>query len=244
MSRLITKTERLAELERIRIEEEAAAAAIEEAKRKEEEELVLKRKQREEERENARRAAELQRQREEEAEAHRLARRAEQSKGVDPVAPAWRRSTPSNTSPSTPISASTPPRSGSPAPAATAAPGKYRPGAFKASRTTDPTAGRPASPAPAKDIVRVSRSGVDSQKEDDSGAKPWRSSRASATTIVDETHTKSEDAPRQRLREDHHLHDREEPARGSSSPLHKDSDGFQTVEKKGIWKSSRARGKV
>ncbi|EIM80616.1 uncharacterized protein STEHIDRAFT_86839 [Stereum hirsutum FP-91666 SS1] len=194
------EAERQAEEERLHAEEEAAKEAEEAKAREEAEKIAAARKKREEERERDLERIRLQQQREEEAEARRAARRAEQSRpspaAAAPVAAspvvgesAWRRSaaTSTTTAPSTPIraAAATPPRPESPA---ATGPPKFRAagagggggwrsreqaklsggGTAPASPTS---AGRPASPAPAKE---------EPAKDDDgfTPAKPvWRPSR-------------------------------------------------------------------
>ncbi|KAH7925748.1 hypothetical protein BV22DRAFT_1033670 [Leucogyrophana mollusca] len=129
------------EEEEARLEAERIAAEEAEALKKQEEEAKLAeiRRQREQERAEAAEKARLQAIREEEAvkraEERRNASRTAPPAAAAPVLAAdakWRRTSPANTTPSTPSRppvAVTPPRAESPAPAA-AAPAKYRPGAL------------------------------------------------------------------------------------------------------------------
>ena len=178
-----------------------------EARRKEEEDKRLAlAEQRRKEREELDKKAALQRQREDEAEKRRLERNAAKSQPQSSTPTPWRRATPQGTTPSTP------PRSESPAPAAT----KYRPGAFSAARTQQQHAQPPertSSPAPAKTEDTWQRRGP--LKSDDSAPR-WRSRAVEERKVEDESPN---------------------PPTSQTDP-----DGFQTVEKKGVWRPSRGRG--
>ncbi|KAH7908816.1 hypothetical protein BJ138DRAFT_1173994 [Hygrophoropsis aurantiaca] len=202
------RARRMEEEEQARAEAEQLAAeeAEREKQREEEEKAAEKRREREAERAEAAEKARLQALRAEEAE-----KRAEERRAAARAAPAsaapvlaadakWRKTSPANTTPSTPIRppvAVTPPRVESPAPAAAAAPAKYRPGALggagggggwrereqlrKAGGAAAPPP-RPSSPAVAPAPARE-----EPKKEDDgfqtvSEKKVWRPSRLQGRT--------------------------------------------------------------
>lgn len=109
---------------------------------------------------------------------------------------------------------STPPRSESPAPATA----KYRPGAYGAARTQPQPAQPPertSSPAPARTEDTWQRRGP-LKSEDPAPKQPWRSRTA----------------------------EERKPTEESSNPPspQADTDGFQTIEKKNIWRPTRGRG--
>lgn len=206
-------TERLAEEERIRQEREAEEAAAEAKRKEEEEQRAALIEQRRKEREELDKKAALQRQREDEAERRRLERSAAaKSQPQSSTATPWRRSTPQGTTPSTP------PRSESPAPATA----KYRPGAYSATRTQQQQAQLPertSSPAPTKVEDTWQKRGP--LKPEDPAPRPsWRS------RAVDE-----------RKIEERKVEEPSNPPTPQTDP-----DGFNVVEKKGVWRPSRGRG--
>jgi translation initiation factor 3 subunit A len=209
---------RLAEEERLRLEREAEEAA-EEAKRKETEAAEEAKRKEEEEG----RAALIEQRRKEREELDKKAalqrQREEEAERRRAERSAAAKSQPQSSTPipwrkSTPqgTTPSTPPRSESPAPAA----GKYRPGAFNAVRTQQQQAQPPertSSPAPTKTEDTWQRRGPLKSEEP---TPKWRA-RAVEERKADE----------------------ESPNPPTSQA---DPDGFQTVEKKNVWRPSRGRG--
>ena len=205
----LTLIARLEEEGRLRREKEAEEAA-EEAKRKEEEERLRLEKEAEEEK----RAALLEARRREREEAERTAtlqrqREEEAEKRRAERHAAAKSQPPSN--PPTPWRRSTPQGTtpSTPPRSESPAPARYRPGAFAAARTQQQvqTPERTSSPAPTRNEDTWQRRGP--SKTEDSAPK-WRS------RVVEER--KADEDP-------------------SNPPTPQtDADGFQTVEKKAVWR--------
>lgn len=161
--------------------------------------------------------AALQRRREEEAEKEAEKRREERRAATTKSQPSSTPPTPWRRSTPQGTTPSTPPRSESPAPATA----KYRPGAYSAARVQQQPSQPPertSSPAPTRTEDTWQRRGpLKSEEPAPAPRQPWRSRAVEESKVS------------------------EEPSNPPTPQA--DVEGFQTVEKKGVWRPSRGRGR-